>query len=305
MENKENIIVPAYMKNKDNNSEKKENGKNKKVKKKIKLNKKFYILIAGIILTIALIFGVIFLARVIKYSKYDEYSKKMDNYGLSEFFNNGKSTSFEKVTKSEAIKVIITSILNVEELNELVLVDEEYKNQLWIDYGVELGIISEGDIDKSKADDKVSYIEYITYFQNARKVLLNATLDTSVYPNFSDISDIEPEQLYALSEMIAQGIIENSSEKINPNKVLYKGEFSKITTDIIESYNIIVPKDKKLAINEEKMPSNKEQYPYILFDVAKETYEKPFIINNEEKFKNPNEVYKNFRTNEYNIIKIV
>lgn len=308
MENKENVIVPSYMKNKEKESDvKNEKGtdKNKHKKKKLKLNKRFYILIASIIIGIALIFGIIFLVRVIKYSKYDNYCKEMDNYGLSEFFNNGNSTSFEKVTKSEAIKIIITSILNIEDLDKMILVEQEYENQVWIDYAVELGIIAEDEINKSSANNKITYIEYITYFQNARKVLLNATLDTSVYPNFSDISSIQSEQLYALSEMVSQNLIENSNDKIKPNRNLYKGEFCKITLEIIENYNIIVPNGKKLAINKDKMPSNAEQYPYILFDVAKETYEKPFIVNNEEKFKNPNEVYKNVRTNAINIMNIV
>lgn len=305
-EKKENVIVPAYMKNQKKDSENKiEKGTGKNKKKKLKLNKKFYILIAAIILTIVMIVGITFLVRIISNSKYNEYSKKMDVYGLSDFFDNGKSTSYENVTKGEAIKIILTSILNIDDITKIIVVDEEYKNQTWIEMAVEYGAIKENEINEKNINDKITYIEYITYFQNARKAILKATLDTSVYPKFTDISNIQPEQLYALSEMVSKELIENVEKKLKPNRVLYKGEFSKVTLEIGENYNILIPTGKKISINGDRMPSNKEEYPYILFDVSKEVYEKPLIVRNEEKFKSTNEIYKNVRTNAIQIMQAV
>ena len=302
--NKENVIIPAYAKKKNNETQ--QNTKKTKSKnKKNKVTKKICILVVTLILIVAMIIGIAFLIRVISSSKYNEYCKKMDIYGLSEFFDNGRSTSFETVTKSEAIKIILTSILNLDDITKIIDADENYLNQTWVDLAVEYGIINQDDLNEKEANDQITYIEYITYFQNARKAILKVDLDTSVYPNFSDIDDIEPEQLYALSEMVSQKLIENSNEKIKPNRVIYKGEFSKITIEIGENYNILIPKGKRIAINEDRMPSNKSEYPYILFDVTKDAYEKPMIIRNEEKFKSTNNIYKNVRTNALQIMQAV
>ena len=293
-ENKENVIVPSYMKTQKKDSQKGTN-QTKHKKKKLRLTKRFYIIFFAVILSIALIFGIVFFARVIKYSKYDQYSKRMDNYGLSEFFNNGKSTSFQKVTKLEAIKIISTIFSDVGKMEDYFNIEEKYEGELWINRVVELGIITHDQINEKNYNDTITYIEYITYFQNARKAITNASLDTSVYPNFSDIDNIEPEQLYALSEMVSQKLLENSDIKIKPNRVLYKGELNKITIEFLDTYNLMLPEGKKYNVNEEKTPDNADEYTYILFDVDKETYEKSFIVKNEKKFISPTQVYQEKR----------
>ena len=253
-------------------------------------------ILSGIILAvIGLIFLISFTIRVIKYSKYNEYSAQIKKYGLAKMFDNSKETSHDSVTKSEAIKFIISSIKNVEKIDFSTDSQKEYKNEEWIEYAVENGIIKDDEINKSSHNDKVTYIEFITYYANARKALLNHTLDTSVYPNYSDIQNITNEQLYALSDLVAKGILENNEQKINPNRKLYKGEFNKIACEIIKGYNLIVPEGEKFNINEEKNPSNMSEYPYILFNVDKTAYEKPFLVKKQEKFKNPVKVFEDER----------
>lgn len=299
MENKEDVIVPAYMKNKD---DKNGTAKNKKEKKKIKLNKKFYILLASIIASISLIIGIIFLVRVIKYSKFDEYSKQMDNYGLSNLYNNEKSTSFDKVTRTEAIKLIIGTFSNVGDLSKYSPVEDTYTNEYWVKYAIEEGLFTAEELNKKNASDKITYIEFIEYISRAQVKILGKELDTSVYPNFSDISNITSEQLYALSDLIAKDIIENNNSKIHPNKDIYKGEANKLILNVIKHFNLLLPEGKRYNVNEDKVPSNSSEYPYTLFDVEKSVYEKQFIKVSEEDFKNPIEVYPTVRTTIVDIV---
>lgn len=290
-------IVPAYMKVKQEsvakkeNKDKKENNPKKEGKNKKLLNKRLILIVLSAIIAIALIIGIIFLAKVIKYSKYNDYAKQMDKYGLSQMYNNSKSTSFESVTKSEAIKIIVSSITNLVDLDNFISIEKEYDNQLWVEYAVENGIISEEQINKKNEGNKITFIEFIEYFSKARVKLVGANLDTSVYPNYSDISQITPEQLYALSDLVATKVLENSNGKINPNKKMHKGEINKLTCDIIKQYNLLIPKGKKFNISEDKIPSNSDKYSYILFDVAKEAYEKDLIVKDEKEFISPIDLF--------------
>lgn len=292
-------IVPAYMKVKQEKIEKENNQKinnSKNNKKKSKgnnkvNNKRIIFIILSVVVLIALIVGIVFLVKVIKYSKYDSYATQMDKYGLSQMYNNSKSTSFESVTKSEAIKIIISSITNLTDLDSLITVEKGYDNELWVDYAVKNGVITENQINKENENNKITFIEFIEYFSNARVKLLNATLDTSAYPNYTDIAEITPEQLYALSDLVATKVLENSVSKINPNKKMHKGEINKLTCDIIKEYNLLIPKGKKFNISEEKIPSNSDKYTYILFDVAKEAYEKDLIVKDVSNFISPIDVF--------------
>ncbi len=295
-----NTIVPAYMKNtkevkeesKDKNSKKvvKKKDNSKRIKKIIKLA----IILLAIILVIV---GIVFLIRVIKYSKYEEYTKQMDKFGLSFVYDNGKSTSFEKVTKSEAMKVIISSLTSFKSMQKLVSSESQYENEPWVTYAISKGIITEKDINKDNQSNKITFAEFVAYFANARIKIAGQTLDTSIYPNYSDIDSVTSEQLYAISDLIANGVIENSNSKINANRVLYKGELNKYAVEIIKKFNLFIPAGKKFNISEEKIPSNIDEYTYTLFDVDKETYEKAFIVKKQEEFMNPVKVYPNIRTN--------
>ena len=291
-------IVPAYMKVKQNASESNNNKKNdkKKLNNNYILKNRIIFIVVSSIIIVALVFLIVFLIRVIKYSKYNEYCKQMDNYGLSQMYNNSKSTSFESVTKSEAIKIIISSITNLTDLEGLVGEEENYKNQFFVEYAVLKNVIGEDDINEKNADKKITFIEFIEYYANARKVFLNKNLDTSVYPNYSDISNITSNQLYALSDLLVNNVLQNSTKKIHPNKILYKGELNKITCDIIKKYNLLIPTGKRFNINEEKIPQNSDIYSYILFDVDKSTYEKPVIILNKDKYMSPIETFVKYRS---------
>lgn len=291
----EEKIIPAYMKVKEqsNNIDDKKNKSSKKIRvNRVKL---IIFLVVGLIILSALIYGISYLIRVIVYSQYNPYSNQIERYGLAKMYDNQKATSHESVTKTEALKLIISSINHLININPTE-VEEEFKNQTWVDYAVSKKIVEADEINNSNANSQVTYIEFVTYYVNAISKLRGDKLDTSIYPNFTDIDGIKNEQLYAISDLLVKDVLENDATNLNPNRKLYKGELNKIACDIIKAYNLVVPKGKKFNINEEKEPSNKDIYPYILFDVDKEAYEKDLIIKNQEKAENPNETFIKNRT---------
>ena len=297
----EEKIVPAYMKTKEEKSNTQNKSKAVNYKKKNSIidftNKKKMIIlgIIALIIVSTLIYGISYLIRVIVYSKYNPYSKQIERYGLGQMYDDGKVTSHDSASKTEALKVIISSINHLIDTNPTEE-EEEFKNQTWVNYAVDKNIISQDEINKSNANSQVTYIEFVTYYITAISKLRGDKLDTSIYPNFTDIDGIKNEQLYAVSDMLAKGVLKNDIVSLNPNRKLYKGELNKIACDIIKAYNLVVPKGKKFNIDEEKEPSNKDIYPYILFDVDKEAYEKDLIIRNKEDAELPNETFIKNRT---------
>ena len=305
-ENKKNelpkdTIIPAYMKKDKVENVEKDNSNLKKSAKKVKnkidksKTKKIIVLVVLAVLAIAVVLGIFYggyiLFRKIKYSKYDEYQKQMEIYALSSMYNNGKATSYERCTKSEAIKLIIAAVANVDEPYFYSENEEKYKNQYWVETAIQEGIITNEDINKDNANETVTNIEFVTYIQNARHVLIGGELDTSETPKFKDVSKLKAEQVSAISDLIYNGIIENSTSRFKPNKKLSKGEVNSLLCKIIKKYNLIVPNGKKFNVNKEKEPSNATEYPYILTDVSKEVYEKKFNVEDEEYYENPIKVF--------------
>lgn len=310
-ENKKNelpkdTIIPAYMKKDKVENVEKDNSNLKKSAKKVKnkidksKTKKIIVLIVLAVLAIAVVFGIFYggyiLFRKIKYSKYDEYQKQMEIYALSSMYNNEKATSYEKCTKSEAIKLIISSITNEIEIYDSEYNGEEdykekYENKGWVEYAYENEIITEDDINEKNANSTVTFIEFVKYYANARVKLLGQSLKTDEELKFKDIKGLKAEEVSVLSDLVRNGVIENSSKKIKPNRKLAKGEVNMYMTKIIKQYNLLIPNGKKFNINKEKEPSNASEYPYILTDVSKDIYEKSFIVKSEETFENPVKVF--------------
>lgn len=285
----EEKIVPAYMKN--NTNEPKESGKKKKTKtldkKKIKL---IIFIVVGVILLASIIYGIIYLIRVIKYAKYNVYSTQIEKYGLDIMYDNGKTTSHESASRAEALKLIVSSIKEIKNFDPTEH-NEKYKNEDIVKYAIQYKILEENQINEANVNDTITYIEFLTYYMNALVKLKKVKLDTSIYPNFNDIAEIKGEELYAVSDLVAKGVLENEKVNLDPHRKLYKGELNKIACDIIKAYNLVVPTGEKFNISEEKVPKNADKYSYILYGVDKEVYEKDLIIKKKENFIEP---YKTF-----------
>ena len=221
-------IIPAYMKKDKVENVEKDNSSLKKSAKKVKnkidksKTKKIIVLIVLAVLAIAMVFGIFYggyiLFRKIKYSKYDEYQKQMEIYALSSMYNNGKVTSYERCTKSEAIKLIISSITNEIEIYDSEYNGEEdykekYENKGWVEYAYENEIITEDDINEKNANSTVTFIEFAKYYANARVKLLGESLKTDEELKFKDIKGLKAEEVSVLSDLVRNGVIENSNKK--------------------------------------------------------------------------------------------
>ena len=293
-------ITPSYAKK----DESKKNGKRKQVfKSKVTVILVALVLVAIIVVATLVIYNVI---QTKKYKKYESYESKMDIYGFSKMYNNTSSKSSEKVTKSEAIKMIISTVFNVYDISSFAPIDNpEYDNQIWVNYAKSKDLLIE-DINIDNEDKKISYIDVITILSKAKVNLLELNLDIEGAPKFSDINKYTNEQQTVLKDMVWNKIIENNSTKLNANRNISKGELNQLLINFSEKYRTLtLSRDDKFIINEEKLPYNYEQYPYVLANVSKEAYEIKFHIVDATKSKTPVELYAEEKQNHSNIESII
>lgn len=280
----ENEFVPSYK----NEEERLEIRKKQDKKNKI-------IFTMSIILIVIVAIAVIFLGYTlinINYSKYEKYEDKMDIYGFSQVYNNGKANTREKVTKSEAVKMIIACLYNVSEIDGIALPTEEtYSNAIWVEYAIKQGIVTREEVNASNADDKVKYQEVLVWLYNIKAKILNIEPDTSANYNIKDINAYNADQQLAIYDLLNSEIIVTNTKRIDGKKKLYKGKLNELIVNFAEKYNTITVGDARININEDKIPSNANMYPYTLASVQKEIYEINFVNAQKEGFISPISYY--------------
>lgn len=280
----ENEFVPSYK----NEEERLEIRKKQDKKNKI-------IFTMSIILIVIVAIAVIFLGYTlinINYSKYEKYEDKMDIYGFSQVYNNGKANTREKVTKSEAVKMIIACLYNVSEIDGIALPTEEtYSNAIWVEYAIKQGIVTREEVNASNADDKVKYQEVLVWLYNIKAKILNIEPDTSANYNIKDINAYNADQQLAIYDLLNSEIIVTNIKRIDGKKKLYKGKLNELIVNFAEKYNTITVGDARININEDKIPSNANMYPYTLASVQKEIYEINFVNAQKEGFISPISYY--------------
>ncbi|MGN1012743.1 MAG: hypothetical protein ACI4ON_02800 [Clostridia bacterium] len=280
----ENEFVPSYK----NEEERLEIRKKQDKKNKI-------IFTMSIILIVIVAIAVIFLGYTlinINYSKYEKYEDKMDIYGFSQVYNNGKANTREKVTKSEAVKMIIACLYNVSEIDGIALPTEEtYSNAIWVEYAIKQGIVTREEVNASNADDKVKYQEVLVWLYNIKAKILNIEPDTSANYKIKDINAYNADQQLAIYDLLNSEIIVTNTKRIDGKKKLYKGKLNELIVNFAEKYNTITVGDARININEDKIPSNANMYPYTLASVQKEIYEINFVNAQKEGFISPISYY--------------
>lgn len=293
-------VVPAYMKKEENKTEEPK-GKNKKVKSKkeknktSKSNKKLIIFcVTAVVILVALAIFIYVLLLNKKYEKYKPYEEPMHTYAFDIMYDNGTATTKEKVTKSEAIKMAIAATLNVTSLDfTMIEPDEKYFNNVWIKYAVASGVVNEYEFTEDNIDDSVTFIDMVSYLEQAKRAFLSEGLKTSVELQFKDKDKYTIQQQTYLQDLIETGVIENTNKKLKGNRKLCKGEVNELIVKFAEKNNTITLEGDKININPDKVPSNASEYPYILSNVDKDIYEKDFIVSdsNSEGVKSPKEIY--------------
>lgn len=336
-ENNKSKIIPSYLKNGANKTnEQIKQDKNPKVKKekndrKVKSKITFIVIVfVAIILIVLAGLGIYKVIELFRFNKYNTYSERMERYALAELYNDEEATSSEYVTKSEAIKVIIGSILNksdiLEYMNYTDLIDEnefdedaneseytedsneyveKFKNSMWVEYATSMGIITEKDITVNNFNEPIKYIEALKYVTKAKEILLRVKNISTETAKFKDINIYTVEEQSSITDLVSTGIIENSSKKLNGNKILHKGELNQILINLVEKNSLITINGDKINVNKDKEPSNASNYPYILSNVDKTVYEKEDIVINKDKYRNAVESFSDIKGQYLQIDEIV
>ena len=289
-ENKKKII-PSYQKKNEPVDKK---AKKKTDKRVVKSRITIAIIIVSILLVGLAVYGIISLINYNKYKPYIGFEETMKTYGFDKVYNNESSKTGESITKSEAIKMILACMFNTSDISGFAKEpegDDNYENAIWVEYAKFRGIISDSDINKDNAKDKATYIEVIRYLANAKTKILEKELDSAPSMKVKDLDNYKSDEQVAIEDMIANEIITINTKKINGNKHIFKGQMNELISNFAIKYNTITVNGEKVNINEDKIPSNKDQYPYTLASVDKSVYEKEFYIDDENNFKSPKELY--------------
>ena len=284
-------IIPSYQKKNEPIDKK---AKKKTDKRVVKSRITIAIIIVSILLVGLAVYGIISLINYNKYKPYIGFEETMKTYGFDKVYNNESAKTGESITKSEAIKMILACMFNNSDISGFAKEpegDDNYENAIWVEYAKFRGIISDSDINKDNAKDKATYIEVIRYLANAKTKILEKELDSAPSMKVKDLDNYKSDEQVAIEDMIANEIITINTKKINGNKHIFKGQMNELISNFAIKYNTITVNGEKVNINEDKMPSNKDQYPYTLASVDKSVYEKEFYIDDENNFKSPKELY--------------
>ncbi len=308
----EEKFVPAYQKsnvedkNKGKKAKKEKNIKKEKInvgnKKKVFKSKITLIIIVLVILAVALL-GYTLIKKTT--GNVSDYDRLMENYGFTSLYNSNS----DKLIKSEAVKIVVASSLNVNDItNNMFEYKEaeelEYPNQNWIDYAISVGMISENEITTQNQDENISYVEVLRYLSSAKANILGKTLDIEEKVDYKDYEGYTTEQKWAISDAVHNGVLDNSKTRLNGNKDITKSKFNELIIRYVQNYNLLTLEGDKINIKQEKMPSNKNLYPYTLANVDKSIYEIDFAKVNDD-FKTPLEVYSELKTNYNKINEII
>jgi len=280
-----NVIKP----NKENKISKKE-----KFKKHIKKYKRLYLLIIGVIFAIALvILGYIGIRNLILSRKYGKYEEKMDNYGFSLMYNNQTAKSYEKVTRVEMVKMIISSIYNTAKISDMGFIPQgEFKDDEWAELAKNIGIIDEKYITKDNYDEIATYKEALITYLKARSKLMDLPVTSTKESSFKNLNSFNQDERAYINDAVENGLLEEKKGKLKIDKQMFKGEFNMLVIKFVEKYNTIIPEGETVVTKEESKPSNADIYPYILYSVDKEVYEYKGMNENGVDYKTPLETYK-------------
>lgn len=257
--------------------------------KKIQLKKKNkVILIIAIFIIVVSIFLIYYFIDVNKYKKYEQYEQVMDMYGFSRLYNNETAKSNEFVTNVEALKILIAASLNNTQ-NVQSLVAQFSNDKDWYQYAKNMNIVYE-DIEENDLNKKIKYIEVIKEMSDCKLYLLNGEIASNIKPTYSDYNEYKQNDKYSIIDLVSSEIINNTTDKLDGNRKIRKGEFNELIINFVKKYTLLQA-NENLVEDESKKPENSEDYPYIIEDVDKAIYEQAYNVNDESNFMTPKVLY--------------
>ena len=277
-------FVPSYKNEEERLKIRKEKDRKDKIRNTI---------IAVAIITVIIAIGVLsYILINLNYSKYEHYEIKMKIYGFDIVYDNGSAKTKEKVTRSEAIKMILSCVYNVPDIEGIAMsTDKTYSNAIWVEYAKKQGIVGQEEITEENADDRVKYQEVLVWLYNVKSKILQQTPDTEAKVEVKDINAYNADQRLAIYDLINSNVIVTNTKNINGNQRLFKGKLNELIVNFAEEYNTITVSDARININDERLPSNVAEYPYTLSGISKDVYELDFINRGAEGFILPVDFY--------------
>ena len=273
--------------------------------KKFHLQKKGIVVLVAIFIILAVgITALLYFLESKKYDKYNTYSNQLEKYGFADLYDNEKTTSSEYVTKLELVKLVIACTSGKYKLDDITTLENGAdENSEWIKYANNMQIATNINLNEQSMNQVATIEEMYSVFANAKQSILKKSLDTSAIEikikNFDSLSG--KNKAYII-DLIVNDILENSNTQININKKLRKGELNQLLVKYIQHYCTITLNNAQLVTNKEDMPSNSEDFPYIIKGVEKEVYEQPFLIDYEKRFSNPSKFYNLEKSNYKDIV---
>ena len=270
------------------------------------------IIVVSILVIIAIVSLIIFLLNKDNGKIYEEKIKK---YGIEKLYNNGTSNKSEYVTKSEALKLIIGTLLNVDNVDNYMLgneVNDSYENAKWVEYAKLSNVISNDYITAQNENERISYIDIVKIASNAKNTLLLKTKNEDNLVDIENKDKLTQEEQTALVDLIKDVVIDSKFYSKNYNKDVKKQKFNEFICNLFEKYSGVIPEGENVINDNKDKPSNYNEYPYILESVEKGTYEKSrFVFSDEDmllpidsfyKIKNLYPVIKEKVESYYNVI---
>ena len=147
-------FVPSYKNEEERLKIRKEKDRKDKIRNTI---------VAIVVIAVIAVVGVLsYILINLNYSKYEHYETKMKIYGFDRVYDDGSAKTREKVTKSEAIKMILSCVYNVPDIEGIAMsTDKTYSNAIWVEYAKKQGIVGQEEITEENADDIVKYQEVL------------------------------------------------------------------------------------------------------------------------------------------------
>ena len=257
-------------------------------------------IIAICIAVVVAIFLVIAIIDGIYASKFGEYSKYMDEFGLSKLYSNGNSNVGDKLTKIEALKIAVSSIAKIQDITEYKEKYDGYEDETWVKYAEDLYFIDKDEINKSNYRRNATYGELVSYFARALELYTDINLNEKYENVVKDEKNVSDKVKNAFSNFVASGIITKETKNIDTNRVAIKGQANEIITNL---YNVLsVASTSQEKIKSENLPTNSNSDPYVFEKYDNKEYEYSMI--EKENFKTPRQVYSELKF-DYSIIKIL
>ena len=255
------------------------------------------------IIAVFVVIGIIILIKnIIINVKYQYYTDKMYEYGYETFYNNKKTTQTEPVTNEELLRVVLGSIKNTENIDEIYYSENNTMadNEKW--YNAATVLEFNTTIKKEDLQNGAKKIDAVIYTTNIVEKLLGKSIEkTTLNITKSKLSNFSDTDIDTISKAITLGLIENKSSSLKDSKLI-KGELNKLVITIVEKYSTIYFANQKssgnntnvgnIVTDKEKMPKSYNDYPYIVDNIDKEIYDIELKYATPSNKETPKESYK-------------